>query len=630
MAYKYLMGYLDGSPVRMLDGPNGASWALDDRNNIMPWTAADDAAIAADFSHQEKLKNPTTLAEAREGGFFGPHLRNDPSADAALAQLFAARGLTEEQGVQAAISGLKAHEATFGQGYTTASSLAGIFNDFILPAAGVGGIQGLEDLPGWSRADAEARGNRARTLEHGGDFGNNTFLGQILGFQSNLGGNIVEALKNDPERIFLGINTPLESAVWGTALGKDYDPTVNMFGGATNKDAKTAAEKGIDPQSGMFMHQLAQMFAGGVAGSAGYGAATAGANAANGALSNGQITSDSLTAALPYLASMAASYAAPSSTGSANSGIDWNNTYAANDVGTMNDAGPQTGGSMEDFSFDGTGVDMYGNPTGEFAPSTFTGDTSNAWYSPDTGGSITSGILSAAAKYGPAALKFIQDNKGLIGGLLGAAAGSTSASSKPAGTTTTTQDIPEWLRPYVQGNVAAGSQLLSTINPNNPLLGQAEGEVSKTIGGGYLDPNTNPYLKSTYDQAAKSVTDSYLSTTQPRTDALFSKGGAFGNGNSAYMETVARNQFGLGNNLKDLATNIYGGNYNAERARQAQLSASAPQFVAQTNDARFSPFKSFQTLFPNVSATTTPYFSNPLGGALSGAMAGYGLGKAFG
>lgn len=597
------------------------SWSIE---NIRP-----DLRAAAE-EKAARIANPKTITDAREAGLFGPHLRNDPGADEALAQIFAARGLSEEQGVQAAISGLKAHEGKFGQGYTTASSLAGIFNDFIFPAAGVSGIQGLETLPGWSRADAEARGNRARTLEHGGDFGNNTFLGQILGFQSNLGGNIVEALKNDPERIFLGINTPLESAVWGTALGKDYDPTVNMFGGATNKDAKTAAEKGIDPQSGMFMHQLAQMFAGGVAGSAGYGAATAGANAANGALSNGQITSDSLTAALPYLASMAASYAAPSSTGSANSGIDWNNTYAANDVGTMNDAGPQTGGSMEDFSFDGTGVDMYGNPTGEFAPSTFTGDTSNAWYSPDTGGSITSGILSAAAKYGPAALKFIQDNKGLIGGLLGAAAGSTSASSKPAGTTTTTQDIPEWLRPYVQGNVAAGSQLLSTINPNNPLLGQAEGEVSKTIGGGYLDPNTNPYLKSTYDQAAKSVTDSYLSTTQPRTDALFSKGGAFGNGNSAYMETVARNQFGLGNNLKDLATNIYGGNYNAERARQAQLSASAPQFVAQTNDARFSPFKSFQTLFPNVSATTTPYFSNPLGGALSGAMAGYGLGKAFG
>ena len=227
-------------------------------------------------------------------------------------------------------------------------------------------------------------------------------------------------------------------------------------------------------------------------------------------------------------------------------------------------------------------------------------------------------------------LSKVLGNPSIMGAALGAGAGALGGSPKPAGTITSVQDVPDWLKPYVMTNLAGASSVMSQINPFNPLLPQAQAEAGKTIGGAYLSPQTNPWLQDTYNQAAKAVTDSYLSTTQPRTDALFYKGGAFGPGNSAYEETVARNQFGLGQNLNNLATNIFGGNYNAERGRQATATFGAPGLVSGSANAAFAPFQAYSSLFPNVRATSEPYFSNPFAGILGGALGGYGLGKAFG
>ena len=154
--------------------------------------------------------------------------------------------------------------------------------------------------------------------------------------------------------------------------------------------------------------------------------------------------------------------------------------------------------------------------------------------------------------------------------------------------------------------------------------------MTATIGGKYLDPSTNPWLQSTYDQAAKAVSDSYLSTTQPRTETLFYKGGGFGGGNSAFEETVARNRFGLGENLKNLGTNIFGGNYNTERNRQFTATQDAPGFVNRRTTAALSPFTQYSQLFPTgLHATTSPYFSIPMGNVLGGALTGYTLGNIF-
>lgn len=124
-----------------------------------------------------------------------------------------------------------------------------------------------------------------------------------------------------------------------------------------------------------------------------------------------------------------------------------------------------------------------------------------------------------------------------------------------------------------------------TEQMNNYVVPDTQG-LRDTASGMYLSPDSNPWLQATYDRAARGVTDQYLNTTQPRTDAMFNRAGAFGPGNSAYAEIVARNNYGLGENLGNLATDIYGGNYNTERNRQFAAQGQLPQLGLAGQAAR--------------------------------------------
>lgn len=106
-------------------------------------------------------------------------------------------------------------------------------------------------------------------------FGSNVFR-----FEKFKLGNMFDKYKEDPERIFLGANTPFESKVWGKALGKDYEPTVDMWGGATKDDYSKAEEAGIDTKDGRKMHDIARAITSIFAGNAAFGGASAGGEAA--------------------------------------------------------------------------------------------------------------------------------------------------------------------------------------------------------------------------------------------------------------------------------------------------------------------------------------------------------------
>lgn len=99
-------------------------------------------------------------------------------------------------------------------------------------------------------------------------------------------------------------------------------------------------------------------------------------------------------------------------------------------------------------------------------------------------------------------------------------------------------------------------------NPANPYLtgfagngatGSTQAMLQKAANGDYLDPSTNPWLKSTYDQAFGNVQNSVTSA--------MAGAGRFGSGAMAGALTS-----GAGN----LANSIYGENYQQERARQQQ------------------------------------------------------------
>lgn len=201
----------------------------------------------------------------------------------------------------------------------------------------------------------------------------------------------------------------------------------------------------------------------------------------------------------------------------------------------------------------------------------------------------------------------------LAGG--GALLGGAKGGAKPAGTTTTTQDLPDWLKPYAQGNVAQGQQILQGINPNNPLLPASQNEAMKTIRGDYLDPNSNPYFASSVNDA--------LGLAKSQFAGMYGGGPGNNLNNSGFQEGLART-------LGQQATNAYAQNYNTERGRQATAAFGAPQLVSQGNAAAFSGNQAFAGLFPNVSSTTVPYFSNPIGNMFSGALGGYALGGGMG
>jgi len=186
---------------------------------------------------------------------------------------------------------------------------------------------------------------------------------------------------------------------------------------------------------------------------------------------------------------------------------------------------------------------------------------------------------------------------GLAGGLLGSKSG--------GGTTTATTQLPDYLRPYgpqYAQRVAAlanspyqayggdrvagfGGDQLSAMDMArqqatqfSPLFGQAQDQFSRTIAGDYLDPASNPFLQQTFDTAAGRMADAYAKGTGASTNAMMGRAGSFGG--SAHQEVMEGNNRAFGDSLGLLANQLYGGNYQAERARQQQATGLVPQFAA--------------------------------------------------
>lgn len=216
----------------------------------------------------------------------------------------------------------------------------------------------------------------------------------------------------------------------------------------------------------------------------------------------------------------------------------------------------------------------------------------------------------------------------------------------------------ETVAPFTQDQLSAMDAVRKRAQAGSPLVNAAQAEQQATIGGQYLNPSTNPYLQQTYDQAAGRMADAFSRGTAAQTDATFARAGAFGG--SAWNEMQGANQRALGDSLAGLAANLYGGNYNAERARQQQASQFAPNLAAQdyrdaeallnvggmqqqlgqqylTDDyqrfqhAQQYPYTQFQTLgamfspnFGMQNSQTTPGVGAGMG-ALGGALGGLGL-----
>jgi hypothetical protein len=159
-------------------------------------------------------------------------------------------GLSQADADRAALETLRATIGRTGQAYIEVDHPHNVADDIarrLFEQAGVqyGGLspEQRETFNQQGIAYLEAAKNQD---EGGGPFGSSGGFADIGNFGLHHLEQTWKAYEDDPERALLGINTPLESWAWGELLDKDYDPTVNMYGGPTKENYRTAEEKGID------------------------------------------------------------------------------------------------------------------------------------------------------------------------------------------------------------------------------------------------------------------------------------------------------------------------------------------------------------------------------------------------
>ena len=114
---------------------------------------------------------------------------------------------------------------------------------------------------------------------------------------------------------------------------------------------------------------------------------------------------------------------------------------------------------------------------------------------------------------------------------------------------TTTSEPPAFLKPFLTNLASAAQGQFGQVS-SPQLINQGRDLTSSTLAGDYLSPDSNPYLQQTFDRAAQ--------LTQNQLASQFA-----GAGRNGIAALPARSE-----QLQTLASNIFGGNYQAERNRQ--------------------------------------------------------------
>lgn len=264
-----------------------------------------------------------------------------------------------------------------------------------------------------------------------------------------------------------------------------------------------------------------------------------------------------------------------------------------------------------------------------------------------------------------------------------------SKGSSPSGTTTVYQNSTPWNAAYLKNlydnagstytanstvnsdltqgyndlyNTAGSSTIKNLIDAINNTYGAAtsgaygygnspaKDYLTKVLGGDYL--NSNPYLDKMYNAASDAVTRQYETATAPDIDSAAELGGRYGSGTQSNAKSQAEQNLGL--TLDKLAANIYGTDYENERALQS-AAANTAQTGYDTGTSRalqalalgssvigsnyepakeeiaagsgltsaaWTPLELYDAVvgmpITGSSTTTQPYFSNSTGSTLSG------------
>lgn len=110
----------------------------------------------------------------------------------------------------------------------------------------------------------------------------------------------------------------------------------------------------------------------------------------------------------------------------------------------------------------------------------------------------------------------------------------------------------------------------------SPATSLAQAEAAQTLGGGYLDPRSNPYLQSAVGGALQDVGRAYAESVAPQLQSEFVGAGRYGSGLQQAAESLSRQD--LARQMGNIASNMYGQAYESERDRMLKQAALAPAF----------------------------------------------------
>lgn len=176
------------------------------------------------------------------------------------------------------------------------------------------------------------------------------------------------------------------------------------------------------------------------------------------------------------------------------------------------------------------------------------------------------------------------------------------------GSSTTTQSIPGELKPLAtaytnkainlgnQGFVPyTGQRFAGPTGAEQTGLGMIADRAqngSQLINTGTNTLNTmlqpgqsNPYLDQAVSRAQSSVVDQFNNMVKPQTESAMVNSGSFGN--SGLQQTLQNQQIAAGKQLGDIASQMYGQDYQDSNNRALQAAQLAPQYAnSQYNDAQ--------------------------------------------
>ena len=187
----------------------------------------------------------------------------------------------------------------------------------------------------------------------------------------------------------------------------------------------------------------------------------------------------------------------------------------------------------------------------------------------------------------------------ILGKVVGGIAGSLLGGGKKKSESTATSEPWAGQQPYLKKGFGEAERLYQSGGPafypeatyvpfsapTEAALGMAEqramgspaeqalgGYLNQTLQGGYL--GANPYLDAQYDAAARRVTDNFQNAVMPALAAQF--GGAGGSGSQIQQQMALDASDVLGQNLSDMAANIYGTDYGRERGLMSTAAGMVP------------------------------------------------------